>query len=317
MFTALKALYANTAGMSYFNKKRNKWIVPAVDAAKWKPGPCAAWEVGYCPNSDDKCTCAHLTRSVLNEKNQRNGIGNYVECTLPERCKHVLKMIKRGAWSYMKDLVMADAPCLVELLEWLPTQPGGEIDVDVVQSFISANRTANVLVPGGQRRYGLAIKAADKAIEKAVEIPLSEEQELEAQDFLDKMLVECEEVEAEAFARTPAWAPNGDAPTEENVVEWEFDNFQREEEESQRAILEICEFLADYELYALGRMAEEAAAAQVAAKAKSAERWACFKPATVATKVAPTVAPAVKGVVVLDDDLDDYEWKGMDEEKLM
>ena len=293
MFTALKALYANTAGMPltepYFNKKQGKWILPAEHAAKWKPGPCVVWEMtGQCPNGA-KCTCAHLDRAALNKKNQRNRIGNYVECTLSARCKYVLKQIKGGQLAHMKGLVMADAPCLVELLEWLPAQPGGEIDVDVVQSFIAANKVA-------------------------VAAELSEEEELEAQDFLDKMLVECEEVEAEAFARTPAWAPNG-VPTEENVVEWEFDNFQQEEEESQRAILEICEFLADYELYALGRMAEEAAAAQAAVKAASAERWACFKPAKVATRVAPTVAPAVKGVPQLGsvEDLEAYYNLGMNQ----
>lgn len=120
----------------YFNKKLKKWIVPKGHAAIWKPGPCAAWEVGFCPISDDKCTCAHLTRHVLNEKNQCNGIGNYVECTLPARCKYVLQMIKSGAWSYMKGLVMPDAPCLVELLEWLREQS----DVDLVHSFIAENK---------------------------------------------------------------------------------------------------------------------------------------------------------------------------------
>lgn len=295
---------------SYFNVRQKKWYLTAEDAAKRKPGPCVAWEVGYCPKGD-KCTCAHLSRAALNDKNQRNRIGNYIECTLSARCKYVLKQIKGGQWAHMKGLVMADAPCLVELLEWLPTQPGGEIDVDVVQSFIAANKAVNVLLPGGQRGYTLALEAAEKATEIP---PMSEKEELEAQDFLDEMLVECEEVEAAAFARTPAWAPNG-VPTENAVVEWEFENFQQEEDMYTREFLNVCAFLADYELYALGRMAEEAAAAQAKARQESADRWACFKPAKVATIVAPPVAPAVKGVVVLDDDLDDYEWKGMSEER--
>jgi hypothetical protein len=146
----------------------------------------------------------------------------------------------------------------------------------------------------------------------ADEIPLSEKEELEAQVFLDEMLVECEKVEAEAFARTPAWAPNG-VPTEEIVVEWEFYNFQQEEEKYIQEFLSVCKFFADYELYALDRMAEEAAqaeAAQQAAKQASADRWACFKP-QVAVK-AP-VAPAVKGEVAVVDD--DYAWNGMAEEE--
>jgi len=138
--------------------------------------------------------------------------------------------------------------------------------------------------------------------------PLSEEEELEAQDFLDDMLIECEETEAAAFARTSAWAPNGDAPTEKAVVDWEFDNFQ-DEEERQQAFLWACQFLADYELYALDHMAEEKAAAQ---KAESAQRWACFKP-QVAVK-AP-VAPAVKGVPQVGSlkDLEDYYQLGMNQ----
>lgn len=126
---------------SFFDKKKGKWFLTAEDAAKWKPGPCVVWEMtGQCPLGD-KCTCAHLSRGALNTKNQRNLLGDYVEQTMPARCKYVLKQIKSGAWSNMEGLD-AHAPCLMELLQWLPAQNGGEIDVDVVQSFISANKTA-------------------------------------------------------------------------------------------------------------------------------------------------------------------------------
>lgn len=157
---------------SYFDKKQGKWYLTAEDAAKWKPGPCVVWEItGQCPLGA-KCTCAHLDRAALNDKNQRNRIGNYVECTMPARCKYVLKQIKGGQWAHMKGLVRADVPCLVELLEWLPAQPGGEIDVDLVQSFISANKVATATSAG-----------AEPDEKQAFSADLMEE--LEKQDYLE------------------------------------------------------------------------------------------------------------------------------------
>lgn len=242
---------------SYFDKKQGKWYLTAEDAAKWKPGPCVVWEItGQCPLGA-KCTCAHLDRAALNDKNQRNRIGNYVECTMPARCKYVLKQIKGGQWAHMKGLVRADVPCLVELLEWLPAQPGGEIDVDVVQSFISANKPV--------------IEIAE----------LSNEEELEAQNLLDDMLILREEEEAKIFSRTPALGPSGDVPTDPNVVAWEFENFQQEEE-SQQAFLYACQFFADLNdwvyLQEEKRKAEEAA--QVAVKAPVARAVKRAFPAT-------------------------------------
>jgi hypothetical protein len=160
--------------------------------------------------------------------------------------------------------------------------------------------------------------------------PLSEEEELDAQRQLDDQLIECEEVEAEAFARTPAWAPNGDVPTERDVLEWEFDNFQAEEVAKEKAFLLACEILARWneqvhlqmvnaqleELRAEEQRLKEVCAQQEAAKkvAKPARNWAVL--AGAGAVKAPTVVPAVKGeVAVLDED--DYEWKGMREEKLM
>jgi hypothetical protein len=159
--------------------------------------------------------------------------------------------------------------------------------------------------------------------------PLSEEEELDAQRQLDDQLIECEEVEAEAFARTPAWAPNGDVPTENAVVAWEFENFQQEEER-QEAFLGACEILAGMNqwvymqqvnaqmewLRAEEQRLKEVCAQQEAAKkvAKPERNWAVLVGAG-AVK-APTVAPTVKGeVVVSDSDLNDYEWKGMGEEE--
>lgn len=307
-------------GQSYFNKKKGQWFLTAEDAAEWKPGPCVVWEItGQCPNGA-KCTCAHLDREALNTKNQRNRIGNYVEATMPARCKYVLKEIKGGQWAHMKGLIRAEAPCLVELLEWLPAQPGGEIDVDVVQSFITANKTVALAAAGG---------GAEPQISE-----MTEKEEFEAQGFLDEMLIKCEEMEAEAFARTPAWAPNGDVPTEGDVVAWEFDNFQQEEDEAkmrEQAFLMACEILAGMNQWVYLQMvnaqlewlrAEEQrlkeVCAQEAAKkvAKPARNWAALVGGG-AVK-APTVAPAVKGeVVVLDKDLDNYTWEGMETEMLM
>ena len=271
---------------SYFNVRQNKWYLTAEDAAKWTPGPCVVWEMtGQCPMGD-KCTCAHLDRDVLNAKNQRNRIGNYVECTVSARCKYVLKQIKDGAWSFMQGLVRAEAPCLVELLQWLPAQQGGKIDVDMVQSFIVANKPV---------------------IEIAA---LSEEEELEAQDLLDNMLIECEEVEAEAFARTPAWAPNGDVPTENAVVEWEFDNFQQEEQ-SQQAFLIACQIFADWNdwvrLQQVNAQLEWMRAEE--RKMKSAMNYAA------ATRRNMVVVSSPLARVVPHDDCADYKWEGMDEEK--
>jgi hypothetical protein len=287
-----------TLTKSYYNVRQKKWYLTAEDAAEWTPGPCVVWEItGHCPMGA-KCTCAHLDREALNAKNQRNCIGNYVEATTSARCKYVLKQIRDGAWSSMKGLVRAEAPCLVELLRWLPAQQSGKIDVDVVQSFIAANKPV--------------IEIAE----------LSNEEELEAQNLLDEMLIECEEVEAEIFARTPAWAPNGDVPTEKAVVDWEFDNFQQEEE-SQWAFLTACQMLADLndwirlqevnaqlELLRAEEQRQKEAAKKVA---KPARNWAVLVGAG-AVK-APTVAPAVRGEVVVHDDCADYKWVGMDEEK--
>jgi hypothetical protein len=142
---------------SYFNVKQNKWYLTAQDAAEWKPGPCVVWEItGQCPNSDE-CICAHENREVLNAKNQANKLGNYVESTLGARCKYVLKMIKSGAWSFMKGQVNPNAPCLEELLQWLPKQKDGEIDVDVVQSFLTANKIVANVATEEQRLEALAV----------------------------------------------------------------------------------------------------------------------------------------------------------------
>jgi len=121
------------------SEKKRKIYVSARDAAKLKPGPCVVWEItGACRNG--KCTCAHENRDELDAKNRQNGRGNYVQCTLPARCRYVLKQIRDGAWSFMKGEVREEAPCLVELLQWLPAQPDGMIDVDMVHSFIAANK---------------------------------------------------------------------------------------------------------------------------------------------------------------------------------
>jgi hypothetical protein len=225
---------------------------------------------------------------------------------MPARCKYVLKQIKGGQWAHMEGLIKAEAPCLVELLEWLPAQKGGMSDVDVVQSFIATNKTGEIP-------------------------PLSEEEELDAQRQLDDQLIECEEVEAEAFARTPAWAPNGDVPTEGDVLAWEFDNFQAEEVAKEKAFLWACEILAGMNqwvylqqviaqlewLRAEEQRLKEVCAQQEAAKQVAkpvARNWAVL--AGAGAVKAPTVAPAVKGeVVVPDSDLDDYKWNGMGEEE--
>lgn len=177
---------------SYFNVRQNKWYLTAEDAAEWTPGPCVVWEMaGQCPMGD-KCTCAHLSREALDKKNKLNRLGNYVECTLPARCKYVLKQIKSGAWSNMKD-IKPNAPCLVELLQWLPAQKGGEIDVDVVQSFISANKSAS---------------AEDELTEE--EVAFIEEC---YQEVLDGETASIDDVEVD----------------EEELAE-EFENFQKQEE---------------------------------------------------------------------------------------
>jgi len=146
------------------------------------------------------------------------------------------------------------------------------------------------------------------------------------------MEVECEEEEEKAFARTPAWAPNGDVPTEGDVVAWEFENFQAEKER-QEAFLGACEILAGMNqrvylqqvnaqlewLRAEEQRLKEVCAQQEAAKTVAkpvARNWAVL--AGAGAVKAPTVVPAVKGeVAVIDSDLDDYEWKGMGEENLM
>ena len=139
----------------FFNGR--KWYVPAPYAAEWKPGPCVVWEItGECRNGDE-CICAHLDREALNKKNHANELGNYVKRTLKARCRYVLNQIKSGAWSSMKGQVREEAQCLVELLEWLPKQEGGEIDVDVVQSFIAANKIVANVAAEEQRLEALAV----------------------------------------------------------------------------------------------------------------------------------------------------------------
>jgi hypothetical protein len=260
---------------SYFNG--TQWILTAEDAAKWKPGPCVVWEItGQCPKGA-KCTCAHLDRGALNDKNQRNKLGNYVEATLPARCKYVLKQIKGGQWAHMKGLVRADVPCLVELLEWLPAQPGGEIDVDVVQSFISANKVAT------------ATSAGAEPDENQFSADLKEEQD---------------HLKAWAYKNACAMMINWIKQSQmELVAAPEEEDFRKEER-----LLE--QFWAAEEQ----RYAEEKAEAQAANVAKPVRNWAVL--AGAGAVKAPTVAPTVKGeVVVPDSDLDDYEWKGMGEEK--
>jgi hypothetical protein len=66
-------------------------------------------------------------------------------------------MIKSGAWSFMKGQINPNAPCLMELLQWLPKQKGGEIDVDVVQSFIAANKIVANVAAEEQRQEALAV----------------------------------------------------------------------------------------------------------------------------------------------------------------
>lgn len=259
--------------------EKREYIVNWKEAQKWKCGKCIKHRLGFCPMGD-KCTLSHETDEELQARNERNKLGGYLEGTKKDGYEWLAKEVKKGKMTFPAGTFNADAPELKEALDYF-SKAGKWDDVEKIQSFITANKTG--------------------AKPDADEIPLSEEEELEAQDFLDDMLIECEETEAAAFARTSAWAPNGDAPTEKAVVDWEFDNFQ-DEEERQDAFLWACQFLADYELYALDHMAKEA----------SAQRWACFKP-QVAVK-AP-VAPAVRGVPQVGSlkDLEDYYKLGMNQ----
>jgi len=168
---------------SYFDVKKGKWFVTAQDAAKWKPGPCVVWEITSdsiqvrCP-LDNKCPCAHLSREELDKKNRRNGLGDYVDCTLTARCKHVLNQIKSGAWNFMKDRVNPEAPCLVELLQWLSGQPGSEIDVDLVQSFISANKTVNTASGVEPQNNATWIKAKKALVAFVGDLKIAYEKEI-------------------------------------------------------------------------------------------------------------------------------------------
>jgi hypothetical protein len=326
LFTALKALYANATGMSYFNKKKGQWFLTAEDAAKWKPGPCVVWEItGQCPEGD-KCTCAHLDREALNKKNKRNKLGNYVEATLPARCNYVLKKIKkRGAWSFMKGLVRADAPCLVELLKVLPEQPGGEIDVDTVQSFIAANKVGAKPQVSKTELAAITIQKWWRQQNELNQLTPDEEnfmqecsdEQQEFENFMEECENEAEAEKAEAY------------------------RLMEDEEERQQAFLWACEVLADWneklqlqnvnaELERL--RAEEQNLKEVCAQEEAAKRAAMnYVAATkrnavvvssplaprdigalLGTKPAP-VAPAVRGVPQIGSlkDLEDYYKLGM------
>ena len=329
MFTALKALYANATGMplkkSYFNGIQ--WILTAEDAARWKPGPCVVWEItGHCPLGD-KCTCAHLDREALNKKNKRNKLGNYVEATLPARCNYVLKKIKRGAWSFMKGLVRADAPCLVELLKVLPDQPDGEIDVDTVQSFIAANKVGAKPQVSKTELAAITIQKWWRQQNELNQLTPDEEnfmqecsdEQQEFENFMEECENEAEAEKAEAYG------------------------LMEDEEERQQAFLWACEVLADWneklqlqnvnaELERL--RAEEQHLKEVCAQEEAAKRAAMnYAAATkrnvvvvssplaprnfgalLGTKPAP-VAPAVRGVPQVGSlkDLEDYYKLGMNQ----
>jgi len=261
---------------SFFDTKKGKWILTAEDAAKWKPGPCVVWEMtGQCPLGD-KCTCAHLSRGMLNTKNQRNLLGDYVEQTLPARCKYVLKQIKSGAWSNMKD-INAYAPCLVELLQWLPVQKGGEIDVDVVQSFISANKSAS---------------AEDELTEE--EVAFIEEC---YQEVLDGETASIHDVEVD----------------EEELAE-EFENFQKQEEKDIDWCLWAFQTIAEMNDREI--MQQNEAQLEVLRAEEQRLKLAQVAKAPLVTFAAVCrkvpAARAVKRALV--DDMEDYEWDGMVEE---
>jgi len=260
---------------SYFNG--TKWYLTAEHAAKWKPGPCVVWEItGQCPLGD-KCTCAHLDRDALNAKNQRNKLGNYVEATMPARCKYVLKQIKSGAWSNMKG-AKADAPCLVELLAWLPAQNGGEIDVDIVQSFISANKTApeEELT---EEEVAFIEECYQEVLDGEVNLPGTDE------DDVDAEFAKFQE-EEEIDAVWCLWAFE--------VIAWMNDRDIMQQNEAQLQMLRAEE-----------QRLMEVCAQEVAAKAARSFAAVCRTP----------VARAVKRAS--DDDMDDYQWEGMVEEARM
>lgn len=262
---------------SFFDKKKGKWILTAQDAADWTPGPCVVWEItGQCPLGD-KCTCAHLDRDALNAKNQRNKLGNYVEATMPARCKYVLKQIKSGAWSNMKG-AKADAPCLVELLAWLPAQNGGEIDVDIVQSFISANKTApeEELT---EEEVAFIEECYQEVLDGETNLPGTDEDDVDAEfaEFQAEEQVQNDMIDAFHWAfLTIAWMNDRD------IMQQNEAQLQMLRAEEQR-LMEVC-------------------AQEVAAKAARSFAAVCRTP----------VARAVKRVLV--DDMDDYEWEGMVEE---
>ena len=303
---------------SYFNVRQKKWYLTAEDAAKWKPGPCVVWEMTEQCSKGAECTCAHLSRDALNTKNQRNKLGNYVECTLPARCKYVLTQIKSGQWAHLKGQVNANAPCIVELLQWLPAQQGGKSDVDVVQSFIATS--------GEYPHSKLEFSAT--TIQRWWR---RDQDELNLQRLVDKIYIDAEDMEEEIFEKTPSWAPNGDVPVDGEEVEAEASTFLFEQECAIWSFLVLCKYLADQNdwirLQEVNAQlewlrTEEQRLKKVAVKSYAAVVSSPLAPrnfgALLDKKPAP-VAPAVMGVVDVydDDDIADYEWKGEENSPLI
>jgi hypothetical protein len=196
---------------------------------------------------------------------------------MPARCKYVLKQIKSGAWSNMKG-AKADAPCLVELLAWLPAQNGGEIDVDIVQSFISANKTApeEELT---EEEVAFIEECYQEVLDGETNLPGTDEDDVDAEfaEFQAEEQVQNDMIDAFHWAfLTIAWMNDRD------IMQQNEAQLQMLRAEEQR-LMEVC-------------------AQEVAAKAARSFAAVCRTP----------VARAVKRVLV--DDMDDYEWEGMVEE---
>jgi hypothetical protein len=120
--------------------QKGEYIVNCHEARRWKCGKCWKHRLGFCPMGA-KCTLSHETDEALQERNERNKLGGYLEGTKVDGYVWFAKEVKKGSMTFPAGTFNADAPELQEALDYFSKREEWD-DVERIQSFISANKTA-------------------------------------------------------------------------------------------------------------------------------------------------------------------------------
>jgi len=120
--------------------QKGEYIVNCHEARRWKCGKCWKHRLGFCPKGA-KCTLSHETDEALQERNERNKLGGYLEGTKVDGYVWFAKEVKKGSMTFPTGTFNADAPELQEALDYFSKKEEWD-DVERIQSFISANKTA-------------------------------------------------------------------------------------------------------------------------------------------------------------------------------